>query len=176
MITRRPWRRASAWGTTTSPSTSRGIYGGLSMSRDEQGQTWLYVPMYGPPSEAAPDFPYNHGATPDGSVMAFKVVGSDKPTLEPVWISGNYRVPDPVAIANGIAFVLETGEKAHTKGASRSAHQDRGLALDRPTPRMRFCTRWTGATPTRPTSRRWQPLKSNTRRRRRRRTRARRRR
>ncbi len=106
-------------GNDDKSSTSRGIYGGLSMSRDEQGQTWLYVPMYGPPSEAAPDFPYNHGATPDGSVMAFKVVGSDKPTLEPVWISGNYRVPDPVAIANGIAFVLETGENPHQRGQSR---------------------------------------------------------
>jgi outer membrane protein assembly factor BamB len=36
--------------------------------------------------------------------------------LEPAWISGNFRVPDPVVIANGVVFVLETGENPDQRG------------------------------------------------------------
>jgi outer membrane protein assembly factor BamB len=100
-------------------STSHGIWGGLSTWRDEEGQTWLYVPVYGPVSKNALRFPIAQGPTPDGSVMAFKVtadVKTDKPVLEPSWISGNFRMPDPVVIANGVAFVLETGENPDQKG------------------------------------------------------------
>jgi outer membrane protein assembly factor BamB len=43
--------------------------------------------------------------------MAFKVTSQDKkPTLEPVWISRNMSVPEPVVIANGIVFALSNGE------------------------------------------------------------------
>src|SRR5207244_3273134 len=104
-------------------STSHGIWGGLSTWRDEEGQTWLYVPLYGPVSRNAPRFPIVQGATPDGSVMAFKVTANgdtDKPVLEPAWISGNFRVPDPVAIANGVVFVLETGENPDQRGEWRT--------------------------------------------------------
>ena len=109
-------------GNDEKSSTSQGIYGGLSMWRNEGGETWLYVPMYGPPSKSAPDFPLSYGDTADGSVMAFKLVAdsAEKPTLEPAWISSNYRVPDPVAIANGVAFVLETGENPNQRGQSRT--------------------------------------------------------
>ncbi len=51
--------------------------------------------------------------------MAFKVVQdteTNKPRLEPAWISGNLKVPDPVAIANGVVFVLETGENPNQRG------------------------------------------------------------
>ncbi len=103
--------------------TSHGIWGGLSMWRDEEGGTWLYVPMYGPVSKSAPRFPVTQGPTPDGSVMAFKVTAdakTGKPVLEPAWISGNFRVPDPVAIANGVVFVLETGENPDQRGQART--------------------------------------------------------
>jgi outer membrane protein assembly factor BamB len=106
-------------GNDPKDSSSHGIYGGLSMWRDVEGQTWLYVPMYGPVSTNAPGFPLGHGPTSDGSVMAFRVVADSdtgKPTLEPAWISGNFRVPDPVAIANGVVFVLETGENPDQRG------------------------------------------------------------
>ena len=109
-------------GNDLKSSTSYGIYGGLSMWRDDEGDTWLYVPLYGPISESAPEFPIFRGPTPDGSVMAFKVVPdgrTDKPTLEPAWISENLKVPDPVAIANGVVFVLETGENPH-QGSART--------------------------------------------------------
>jgi outer membrane protein assembly factor BamB len=45
--------------------------------------------------------------------MAFKVVmdtQKSKPILEPAWISGDFNIPDPVVIANGIVFALSTGE------------------------------------------------------------------
>lgn len=33
-----------------------------------------------------------------------------KAPLEPAWISGDFDVPDPVVIANGVVFALSTGE------------------------------------------------------------------
>jgi outer membrane protein assembly factor BamB len=99
--------------------SSHGIWGGLSIWRDADGETWLYVPVYGPVSKSAPQFSIVNGAIADGSVMAFKVAAdgrTDKPVLEPAWISGNFKVPDPVAIANGVVFVLETGENPEQRG------------------------------------------------------------
>ncbi len=45
--------------------------------------------------------------------MAFKVVmdeKSNKPVLEPAWVSGSFGMPDPPVIANGVLFALSTGE------------------------------------------------------------------
>ncbi len=96
-----------------------GIWGGLSTARDLDGQTWLYVPMGGPPASSAPPFPLSNGDAPHGSIMAFKVVADPKtqnPTLEPAWISGDFAVPDPPVIANGVLFALSTGENAVQRG------------------------------------------------------------
>jgi outer membrane protein assembly factor BamB len=96
-----------------------GIWGGLSTMRDEQGQTWLYVPMGGPPSADGPKFPITNGENPHGSVMAFKVVADGKtqnPVLEAAWISGDFNLPDPVVIANSVVFGLSTGENATQAG------------------------------------------------------------
>ena len=90
-----------------------GIWGELSSWRDEDGNTWLYVPIWGPVSKDAPHFPVTHGPNPHGSIMAFKLATSPsthKPTLDPAWISGDFDVPEPVAIANGVIFALSTGE------------------------------------------------------------------
>ncbi len=90
-----------------------GIWGELSTWRDEDVNTWLYVPIWGPVSKDAPQFPLTHGAHPHGSIMAFKVEANPsthKPTLVPEWISGDFDVPEPVAIANGVIFALATGE------------------------------------------------------------------
>jgi len=95
-----------------------GLWGGLSTARDETGQTWLYVPMGGPPSTNGPKFPLTNGDNPHGSVMAFKVVAdpqTQNPILEPAWISGDFDLPDPVVIANGVVFGLATGENASQK-------------------------------------------------------------
>jgi len=99
-----------------------GIWGGLSTSRDLEGQTWLYVPMGGPPSPTAPKFFYTNGDTPHGSIMAFKVTAdpqTQNPKLEPAWISGDFDIPDPPVIANGVLFALATGENAVQKGGEK---------------------------------------------------------
>jgi outer membrane protein assembly factor BamB len=96
-----------------------GIWGGLSSARDVEGQTWLFVPMGGPPSANGPKFPLSNGDSSRGSVMAFKVVEDAQthgPTLEPGWISGNFDIPDPPVIANGVVFALSTGENAVQRG------------------------------------------------------------
>jgi PQQ-like domain len=102
-----------------------GLWGGLSTARDEAGQTWLYVPLGGPPAAAGPKFPLTNGGNPHGSIMAFKVVAdpdTQNPILEPAWISGDFDIPDPVVIANGVVFGLATGENA-----SQSVGQDKRL-------------------------------------------------
>jgi hypothetical protein len=93
-----------------------GIWGGLSTWQDEQGETWIYVPMWGPMSKQAPTFPRANGANPHGSIMGFKVAldaATKRPSLEPVWVSGDFNLPDPVVIANGVVFALSTGENAN---------------------------------------------------------------
>lgn len=93
----------------------KGVWGGLSAWRDEQDQTWVYVPIWGPVSSDAPAFPQTNGSVPHGCVMAFKVgldPSSNKPRLEPAWISGDFNLPEPVVIANGVVFGLSTGENA----------------------------------------------------------------
>jgi outer membrane protein assembly factor BamB len=91
----------------------KGIWGAVSMWRDEKGQAWVSVPIYGPVSKEAPKFPQTNGVNPHGSIMTFKVAVDDasrKPALEPAWISGDFNLPDPVVIANGVVFALSTGE------------------------------------------------------------------
>jgi hypothetical protein len=98
-----------------------GIWGGLSTYRDEEGETWLFVPMWGLVSEAAPKFPITNGPNPHGSIMAFKVTAdgdSGKPSLKPAWVSGDFNLPDPVVIANGVVFALSTGENAQQTGST----------------------------------------------------------
>ncbi|MGH7248929.1 MAG: hypothetical protein ACREH9_12565, partial [Pseudomonadota bacterium] len=49
----------------------------------------------------------------------FKVVAGPKtrnPVLEPAWISGDFDLPDPVVVANGVVFALSTGENAIQHG------------------------------------------------------------
>ena len=104
-----------------------GIWGGFSTFRDAEGQTWLYVPMGGPVSTTAPKFPITNGDAAHGSVMAFKVVADTKtenPVLEPAWVSGDFNLPDPVVIANGVVFGLSTGENAVQRGGEANRLQN----------------------------------------------------
>jgi outer membrane protein assembly factor BamB len=55
--------------------------------------------------------------------MAFKVVAAPQtqdPKLEPAWISGDFDMPDPPAIANGVLFALSTGENAKQHGGEKT--------------------------------------------------------
>lgn len=91
-----------------------GIWGAPSMWKDiPMGETWIYVPVSGPASKKTPQFPLTNGDHPHGCIMAFQVVAdpnSGKPVLQPAWISGDFDLPEPVAIANGVVFALSTGE------------------------------------------------------------------
>ena len=94
---------------------ANGIWGALSVWRDSDDQTWLYVPLWGRLSKEAPAFSRTNGPVVHGSVAAFRVKSSDtsgKPVLEPVWLSGDLDLPEPVVIANGVVFVLSNGENA----------------------------------------------------------------
>src|SRR5579884_3244605 len=108
-----------------------GIWGGLSEWMDEQGEAWLYVPVWGPPSKKAPKFPLTNGAAPHGSLMAFRVVinpATKQPTLDPAWISTDFDVPEPPAIAGGVVFVLSTGENTQqTEGSAVIYHGQKQL-------------------------------------------------
>lgn len=90
---------------------SNGIWGEMTVWKDPDGETWLYVPSWGAPTEAA-KFPVSYGPVTNGSMMAFRVVpGTDQnPVLQPAWISSDIAVPAPAAIAGGVLFVLGTGE------------------------------------------------------------------
>src|SRR5262249_45364366 len=93
-----------------------GIWGAVSCWRDENAVVWIYVPMWGPVSKAAPKFRRTNGQNPHGSIMAFRVATdatSNKPILEPAWVSGDFDLPDPVVIANGVVFALSNGENAN---------------------------------------------------------------
>jgi outer membrane protein assembly factor BamB len=89
----------------------RGIWGSIATAADPQGQRFLYVPMWGPPSKSAPPFQFRYGDAPQGSVMAFQVSGQDgKLSLTPTWISRDMHVPDPPVVANGVVYAIQTGE------------------------------------------------------------------
>jgi outer membrane protein assembly factor BamB len=52
----------------------------------------------------------NH-ATGGGFIVALELAGtSEKPTLAPLWVSREMLSPAPAVIANGMVFVLSTGE------------------------------------------------------------------
>jgi PQQ-like domain len=100
----------------------KGIWGAVSYWKDKEGEAWLYVPMWGPVSKTAPRFPLTNGPNFHGSIMAFKVSmnpASKRPSLDTAWISGDFNLPDPVVIANGVVFAISTGENAD-QGKDRS--------------------------------------------------------
>jgi outer membrane protein assembly factor BamB len=91
-----------------------GIWGGIgAWTEPGSGRVWLYVPTYGSatPQQSAM-FGVKYGDDPNGSVQAFTVEGDEKgaPSLDPQWRSVDMKVPDPVAITNGVVFALATGE------------------------------------------------------------------
>ena len=113
---------------------SNGIWGEMSVWKDAADNTWLYVPSWGVPTEAA-KFPMSYGTVKSGSIMAFKVVaGADhKPILQPAWISSDIAVPTPAAIAGGVLFVLGTGENTRASGERKywSAHRRPAITSNR---------------------------------------------
>lgn len=120
-----------------------GIWGAPAVRQDESGRPWIYVPLWGPVSTHAPVFPTTHGPNPHGSIMAFRVgasAGAQTPTLEPMWVSGDFNLPDPPIIANGVVFELSTGENADQKAEDRTKNTRPGVlyALDAKTGAVLF--------------------------------------
>jgi outer membrane protein assembly factor BamB len=111
-----------------------GIWGELSSWRDDDGNTWIYVPIWGHVSKDAPEFPLANGANPHGCIMAFQVIldsSTHQPTLKPAWISGDLDVPEPVAIANGVVFALATGENTQQTFGSKVVYSGQKGLTDR---------------------------------------------
>jgi outer membrane protein assembly factor BamB len=94
-------------------SAGRGFWGALATWQDAKGVRWIYAPAWGPVHAKAPGFPVKNGETPEGALMAFKVEEKDgKPILTPAWISRNMNVPEPPIVANGVIFLVASGENA----------------------------------------------------------------
>lgn len=88
-----------------------GIWGGIATSESAAGDRYLYVPMWGPPAKDGPQFPVTHGAAPNGSIMAFKVVAADDGVaMIPAWISRDLDPPAPPVVANGVVYALQAAE------------------------------------------------------------------
>jgi outer membrane protein assembly factor BamB len=90
----------------------KGMWGAPAAWNDENGESWVYVTIWGPLSHYASAFPVTNGPTPHGCILAFKVVtqSTGKIQLQPAWISPDFNLPDPPVIANGVLFALATGE------------------------------------------------------------------
>ena len=103
----------------------QGIWGSITNYETPDGKRFLYVPMWGPPSKNAPQFPSSGGAAPHGSIMAFQVVAEgDKVSLLPQWTSPDMLVPDPPVVANGVLFAIQTGEQTIQSPADVHGTQD----------------------------------------------------
>jgi mono/diheme cytochrome c family protein len=92
---------------------SHGVWGSLGSWTDADGRVWLFVPTYGPTAAAQSSaFPLTYGEDRHGSIQAFTVEAdaSATPSLKPQWRSRDLKMPDPVAIANGVVFAYATGE------------------------------------------------------------------
>jgi outer membrane protein assembly factor BamB len=112
-----------------------GIWGALSAWRDDDGGTWVYVPIWGPMAKHAPNFPIANGPNSHGSVMAFKVEldrATNTPTLAPAWVSGDFKLPDPPIVANGVLFAVATGENpAQTRPGAHDQNWKKNLLTDK---------------------------------------------
>jgi hypothetical protein len=104
-----------------------GIWGGLSTARDTDGQTWIYVPMGGPPAKGGVKFPVESGDASKGSIMAFRIAAdarTQNPMLEPAWIAGGFASPEPVVIAGDVVLALSNGENPVQKGGEKGRLQN----------------------------------------------------
>jgi outer membrane protein assembly factor BamB len=105
---------------------AHGFWGSFATWEDSKQVRWLFAPAWGPAHSAAPAFPVSYGATPHGSVMAFRVEAKDgSPALTAAWNSRDLNVPEPPIIANGVVFALSSGEDV---GQADSAGNSLGTA------------------------------------------------
>lgn len=90
----------------------KGIWGAPALWKDEAGQPWIYVTLWGETSKSVAKSARVNGPTPHGSVIAFKLETEKDgtPCLKLAWVSPDVNLPDAPAVANGIVYVVATGE------------------------------------------------------------------
>lgn len=73
----------------------------------------MFEPLWGETSAAARAALPSNGPAPNGAIVAFRTdrdAATGQVRLKPMWISGDVNLPDAPAVANGVVFVLGTGE------------------------------------------------------------------
>ncbi|HEY7211403.1 MAG TPA: PQQ-binding-like beta-propeller repeat protein [Bryobacteraceae bacterium] len=90
----------------------KGIWGAPALWKDERGEPWIYVTLWGAPVKGIAKSVARNGEASHGSVMAFRVEldQSKRPCLKLAWISPDVNLPDAPAVADGIVFIVATGE------------------------------------------------------------------
>lgn len=91
----------------------KGLWGAPAVWRDDEGQPWVYVTLWGEASKEALAQSGANDPAPHGSVIAFRVEmdkASKTPCLRLAWISPDVNLPDAPAVANGVVYVVATGE------------------------------------------------------------------
>src|SRR4051812_42755907 len=103
-----------------------GIWGAPALWKDETGQPWIYVPLWGPPVKSNIGSVPGNGEAPHGSVLAFKVELNHAgiPCLRLAWMSSDVNLPDSPVVANGAVFVLATGENPRQVKQERTQFKD----------------------------------------------------
>jgi len=104
----------------------KGIWGAPALWKDETGQPWIYVPLWGAPAKSIAESVLAGGQVPHGSVFAFKVEldAAALPRLRLVWVSPDVSLPDAPAVANGVVFVVATGENPRQVKQERTEFKD----------------------------------------------------
>lgn len=87
---------------------TEGTWGNLTSWLDTDGVRWVLGSIGGP---TAVKFPIDHGPTPHGGVIALKLQeNGGKPVLTPGWVSRDMITAETPVVANGLIFVLDSGE------------------------------------------------------------------
>ncbi len=108
---RKPLFQGPMYANEGADIAGHGFWGAFATWEDSKGTRWVYAPAWGPSGTKAPAFSITNGATPNGSIMAFRVEDKDgQPVLTPAWISHDMAVPEPPVIANGVVFSISSGE------------------------------------------------------------------
>jgi hypothetical protein len=90
---------------------------------------WIFVSVQGPRLSDV-SFPTTHGATPNGSIVAFEVQDQGgKPVLTPEWVSPDMVNPSPAAIASGVVFSLANGKEGSSNAKLFALNATTGAML-----------------------------------------------
>ncbi len=91
---------------------AKGFWGSPAVWRDETGEVWVFEPLWGEPSAAARAVAQSNGSSPHGAIVALRTERDalGQVRLKPMWISEDVNLPDAPVVANGVVFVVGTGE------------------------------------------------------------------